>query len=65
MKTIKPLLTRIARTTLGIETLQPQGSDRLDFHEVSVEGLRAALEAAYHAGVEQGRKAGTAGVAAG
>lgn len=60
MKTIKPLLARIAQKTLGIETLQPQGSDRLDFHEVSVERLHDALEAAYNAGVEQGRKAGQA-----
>lgn len=60
MKTIKPLLARIAKTTLGIDTLQPQGSDRLDFHEVSVERLYDALEAAYLAGVEQGRKAGQA-----
>jgi hypothetical protein len=57
MKTIKPLLARIAQKTLGIETLQPQGSDRMDFHEVSVERLHYALEAAYNAGVEQGRKA--------
>ena len=56
MKTTNPLLTRIAQTTLGIETLQSQGSDRLDFHEVSVDSLREALEAAFQAGVEQGRK---------
>jgi hypothetical protein len=58
MKTINPLLTRIAQKTLGIDTLQPQGTDRLDFHEVSVQGLHDALEAAYNAGAEQGRKAG-------
>jgi hypothetical protein len=50
------LFARIARVTLGIETLTPQSSDRLDFHEVSVLELRDALEAAYRAGIEQGRK---------
>ena len=55
------LLTRIAHTVLRIETLESQGSDRLDFHDVSVESLREALEAAYNAGIEQGRKATLAG----
>ena len=56
MRRTNALLTRIARHTLHIDTLKPQGSDRLDFHEVSVEALRDALEAAYRAGVEQGCK---------
>ncbi|MFA6310582.1 MAG: hypothetical protein WCV99_15585 [Sterolibacterium sp.] len=43
-------LTQIARTALDIETLETQKSDRLDFHEVSVWSLKAALEAAYQAG---------------
>ena len=59
------LFARIARVTLGIETLTPQSSDRLDFHEVSVVGLRDALEAAFNAGVEQGRKAANADASAG
>lgn len=50
------LLTRIAQTKLCIETLETQGSDRLDFHDVAVGNLREALEAAYNAGIEQGRK---------
>lgn len=66
MNRINALLARIARTKLGIETLAPQGSDRLDFHEVSVDALRDALrdalEAAYRAGIEQGRKQKVAGV---
>jgi hypothetical protein len=56
MRRTNELLTRIAQRTLHIETLAPQGSDRLDFHEVSVESLRDALQAAYDAGLEQGRK---------
>ncbi|GEM_PF-237657 len=56
MSKINPLLTRIAQTKLHIETLEVRGSDRLDFHDVSVESLREALEAAYNAGIEQRRK---------
>ena len=34
----------------SIETLETQNSDRLDFHDVAVWAIRAALEAAYAAG---------------
>lgn len=61
MRKIDALLTRIARQMLHIDTLKPQGSDRLDFHEVSVEALRDALEVAYNTGIEQGRKQRDAG----
>jgi len=40
-----------------IETLETQNSDRLDFHDVAVWCLRDALEAAFNAGLEQGRNA--------
>ena len=43
-------LERIARAKLGIETLETRRSDELDFHEVAVWSIRAALEAAYEAG---------------
>lgn len=46
------ILTHIAKEQLGISTLETGNSDELDFHEVSVWSLKAALEAAY----EQGRK---------
>lgn len=42
--------TKIAREHLGIETLESRGRDALDFHEVGVAGLSAALDAAYRAG---------------
>lgn len=48
-------LTRIARTHLGIGTLEPRHADRLDFHEVAVWSLRDALEAAFQAGVTAGK----------
>lgn len=44
------LLEKIANDHLSIETLKERGLDRLDFHEVSVCGLKDALEAAYEAG---------------
>lgn len=43
-------LQQIALDHLFIETLETRHSDRLDFHEVSVWGVRSALLAAYEAG---------------
>ena len=51
---IPTILTLIAHKHLGIETLETRNSDRLDFHDVSVWGVRSALEAAFKAGVELG-----------
>ena len=47
---LEQLLEQFAKQHLFIETLQTQHSDRLDFHEVSVWGVKAALEAAFEAG---------------
>ena len=44
------ILEHIAQTKLQIPTLREQKSDSLDFHEVSVWGLKRALQAAYEAG---------------
>lgn len=52
MSRIDHLLNQIARKHLDIETLETRKSDRLDFHEVAVWNLKAALEAAYRAGLE-------------
>ena len=57
MNHLDTLLTRIAQQYLRIETLESRHRDSLDFREVSVMELRDALEAAYRAGIEQGRKA--------
>lgn len=43
-------LLAIARHTLGLVTLEARGSDGLDFRDVAVWAIRAALEAAYEAG---------------
>ena len=59
MSRLEQLLTQIAQSKLGIETLETRKSDGLDFHDVAVWCLRDALEAAFNAGVEQGRKTAT------
>jgi hypothetical protein len=45
------LLERIAQQHLSIETLATRNRDALDFHDVGVASLKAALKAAYQAGV--------------
>jgi len=44
-------IASIAKTHLNLETLDTRNSDSLDFKEVSVWGVSAALTAAYNAGV--------------
>lgn len=44
------LLQRIAAEHLFVETLETRSSDRLDFYDVSVWGIRQALIDAYEAG---------------
>jgi hypothetical protein len=44
------LLQSIAAEHMYIDTLNTRHSDRLDFHEVSVWNLKAALQAAFDAG---------------
>jgi hypothetical protein len=49
-------LLEIAQRQFRIETLETQNWDRLDFHDVAVWAIRAALEEAF----EAGRRAGPA-----
>ena len=49
-KAMENLLQQIALDHLFIDTLETRNSDRLDFHEVSVWGVKSALMAAYEAG---------------
>ena len=51
------LLEIAAKHFHGIETLETRKSDRLDFHDVAVWAIRAALEDAYEAGRIAGAKA--------
>ena len=50
------LILEIARRQFRLETLETRNWDRLDFHDVAVWALRAALEEAF----EAGRRAGPA-----
>jgi hypothetical protein len=58
-KSSPPRISKIPVTywTFLIETLETRRSDSLDFHDVAVWCLRDALEAAFNAGLEQGRNA--------
>ena len=56
-KNLNQLLEQIAQQHLFIDTLETQSSDRLDFHDVSVWGVKAALQAAYEAGLNVARQA--------
>ena len=49
-KTLDQQMQQIALDHLFIETLETRNSDRMDFHEVSVWGVKSALMAAYVAG---------------
>lgn len=51
------LLAQIARDHLGIKTLDTYNSDARDFHILAVWNVKAALEAAWKAGVNEERKA--------
>ncbi len=49
-KALDQLFRQIALDHLFIDTLETCHSDRLDFHEVSVWGIKSALLAAFDAG---------------
>lgn len=57
---INPLISEIAVKLLGVRTLETQNSDVLDFHDVAVWTLKAALEAAFNAGYESAQNHGEA-----
>lgn len=50
------VIEAIARNILEIETLAERKRDALDFHEVSVWGLKDALLAAYELGLAAAKK---------
>ena len=50
-----PTLDHIVQTILGLETLDTRNSDRLDFHDLAVWNIKAALQAAFEAGRQAGK----------
>ena len=50
------VLSEIARTVLGLDTLETRHSDSLDFSDQAVWQIRQALERAYAAGMKAGRE---------
>ena len=54
---LETLLQQIALDHLFIETLETRNSDRMDFREVSVWGVKSALMAAYEAGRQAAKQA--------
>ena len=57
-------ITAIAKEHLNLQTLETGNSDELDFHELSVWQLKAALQAAHDAGadVKKARETGQHGL---
>jgi hypothetical protein len=49
------LILNIAQRQFHLETLETRNWDRLDFHDVAVWAIRAALEEAFEAGRRAGR----------
>jgi hypothetical protein len=45
-----PQIIHIARTRLGIATLETRNNDNLDFYDLSVSNIRNALESTFEAG---------------
>lgn len=56
MKTKIKQFEAIAKKHLFIDTLQSRNIDSLDFHDVSVWGVKRALEAAYELGKKDAKK---------
>ena len=46
----KEIIEEIAKNIFRFETLETRKSDRLDFHDVAVWQIKAALSEAFHAG---------------
>ena len=55
-QTLDQQMQQIALDHLFIETLETRNSDRMDFHEVSVWGVKSALIAAYEAGQQAAKQ---------
>jgi hypothetical protein len=52
----KQEIIEIAFRNFGLETLETRNSDNLDFHDIAVWSIKAALEEAYQLGLVAGKK---------
>ncbi len=50
---IETIISHIAKQDLGLGTLDTRNSDSLDFHDLAVWQIKAALIAAYNAGLAE------------
>ena len=55
-KKAQETIEALAKKILMVETLETRNSDSLDFHDLAVWTIKEALEQAYKAGFEAGRK---------
>jgi hypothetical protein len=58
---LEKYLEGVAKKHFNVETLETRNSDSLDFYDVSVASMKAALSEAYFAGVQSGYTAAHAG----
>ncbi len=58
--TTQKTLEQIAHRHLNVETLATRHSDRLDFHDVAVWSIEAALKSAFEAGQQAAQKGAAA-----
>lgn len=58
--TTQKTLEQIAQRHLNVETLATRHSDGLDFHDVAVWSIEAALKAAFEAGQQAAQKGAAA-----
>jgi hypothetical protein len=52
----KQEIFEIAFRNFGLETLETRNSDNLDFHDIAVWSIKAALEEAYQLGLAASKK---------
>ena len=62
MMTNQQTLEQIARQHLGLSTLTTRRSDALDFHDLAVWAIEAALKAAFEAGCQAAGQSRTDGI---
>ncbi len=55
-KDVEQALSAIATNHLQIETLETRNSDRLDFHDIAVWSIKAALIEAFELGQQNSKK---------